>query len=87
MIGVTCGILLIVIIQAMGITYAKYITSEKGSGQAEIAKWAFQIVKEGAQTKNVQLVNSVNTDTLVKGKIALGTSGTFCFDIDRWKWF
>lgn len=76
------AILLVVLVQTIGVTYAKYITSEKGNGQAEIAKWSFQIVKDGQQTKNVQLINSVNKDTLVDGKIAPGTSGKITIKID-----
>ena len=78
----TIAILLVVLIQFIGVTYAKYITSEKGSGHADIAKWAFEIVKDGEQTKTFQLLNSVNKDTLIDGKIAPGTSGTITIDID-----
>lgn len=76
------AILLVVLIQAIGVTYAKYITTENGNGQAEIAKWSFEIVKDGEQTKNVQLINSVDKDTLVNGKIAPGTSGEITINID-----
>lgn len=77
-----CGVLLIVILQTVGFTYAKYIGKEEGTGRAEVAKWAFQIAKDGAQTKTVTLANSVDKDTLVNGKIAPGTSGTFDITID-----
>ena len=52
-ITLTFAILLVILVQAMGITYAKYITTEKGNGQAEIARWSFEIVKDGQQKKNV----------------------------------
>ena len=81
-IKIAFAILLIVLIQAVGITYAKYMTSEKGSGRAEIANWSFEIVKDGQEIKNIQLINSVDKDTLVNGKIAPGTSGQFAIDID-----
>ena len=50
-VGVACAILLIVLVQAIGITYAKYLTVEKGSGSAEVAKWGFEIVKNGTQSR------------------------------------
>lgn len=81
-IRLTLAILLVILIQAIGVTYAKYITTERGNGQAEIAKWSFEIVKDGQQTKNVQLINSVDKDTLINGKIAPGTSGEITIDID-----
>ena len=81
-IKILSAILLVVMLQAMGYTYAKYITSETGTGQAEIAKWGFQIVKNGSETKNVSLVNTVNNNTLVDGKIAPGTSGAILIAVD-----
>lgn len=81
-IRIAFGILLIVLVQAIGITYGRYISSEKGSGQAEIAKWAFEIVKDGQETKNINLTNTVDKDTLVDGKIAPGTSGSIIIAVD-----
>lgn len=81
-IGITCAILLIVVLQAIGITYAKYIASESGSGQVEVAKWAFQIVKEGEEKKTINLADTVNKETLINGKIAPGTSGHFEISVD-----
>ena len=75
-------LLLIVILPIMGNTYAKYIAGESGGGQAEIAKWGFEIVKEGQQTKNIQLINTIDRGSLVNGKIAPGTSGTISIDLD-----
>lgn len=81
-IGITCAILLIVLVQAVGITYAKYLTLEKGTGSAEVAKWSFKIEKDGAQTKTVKLVDPVNRDYLTNGKIAPGTDGTIVITLD-----
>lgn len=79
---ITFAILLIVVIQVMGVTYAKYIASENATGQAEVAKWAFQIKKDGEETKNINLGSTVNKSTLVDGKIAPGTSGEFVITLD-----
>lgn len=80
--NVTLAILLAIIIQTMGVTYAKYISSEKGYGQAEVAKWAFEIVKNGEETKNIKLVDTTKNSTLVNGKIAPGTSGQIFIGVD-----
>lgn len=81
-ITLTFAILLIVLVQVIGVTYAKYIASENATGQAEIAQWAFQIKKDGETTKNIDLGSTVNSNTLVDGKIAPGTSGQFIITLD-----
>ena len=81
-VGLACAILLIVLVQAIGITYAKYLTVEKGSGSAEVAKWGFEIVKNGTQTKTINLADTVSSSSLVDGKIAPGTKGTIVLTID-----
>ena len=43
---------------------------------------SFQIDKNGEQTKNVTLRNTVSKQTLVNGKIAPGTSGEFSITLD-----
>lgn len=79
---IVMAILLIISIQAIGITYAKYIVGEKATGEAEIAQWAFQIKKDGEKTKNINLASTVNNNTLVDGKIAPGTLGQFVITLD-----
>lgn len=81
-IKITLAILLVVLIQSIGITYAKYIASENASGHADIAQWAFEIVKDGEETKNVKLISTVNKDSLVNGKIAPGTYGQIKIQLD-----
>lgn len=85
MLGVACAILLIVLVQAIGITYAKYLTVEKGSGSAEVAKWGFEIVKNGSQTKTINLADTVSEESVVNGKIAPGTKGAIVVTIDASK--
>ena len=81
-IGVAWAILLIVLVQAIGITYAKYITSENAIGKAEVAKWAFEIVKDGEQMKKVNLADIVDNNKVVNGKIAPGTTGAMSIGVD-----
>ena len=81
-IGIICAIMLIIAIQVIGITYAKYLIEEKGTGSAEVAKWSFQIEKSGTQTKTVKLMDPEYKDFLTKGKIAPGTDGTIVITLD-----
>ena len=76
---IIASIVLIVLLftGAGGYTYARYATKEKGKGNAQIAKWAFEIEKGQEEMKTVKLVNTAQKDTLVNGKIAPGTSGSF----------
>lgn len=76
------AILLIAVIQITGTIYAKYIASEKATGSAEIAKWSFQIVKNGEETKKIKLVDTTDKNTLKNGKIAPGTCGYVTLELD-----
>lgn len=81
--GTLCILLIMLLLTGTGgYTYARYMTQERGTGGAEIADWAFEIVKGGEQTKTVKLVNTANKETLVNGKIAPGTSGEFSITLD-----
>ena len=81
--GALCVMLIMLLLTgAGGYTYARYMSQEKGTGNADIANWAFQIDKNGEQTKNVTLRNTVSKQTLVNGKIAPGTSGEFSITLD-----
>ena len=81
--GALCMMLIMLLLTgAGGYTYARYMSQEKGTGNAYIANWAFQIDKNGEQTKNVTLRNTVSKQTLVNGKIAPGTSGEFSITLD-----
>ena len=58
-------------------TYAKYTSKiENNNGTATVAKWAFT-TDNSAQTLAVNLDNTPDPSTLVAGKIAPGTSGSF----------
>lgn len=81
-IRITCAILLIVLVQTIGITYAKYITSEKVTGQAEIAQWSFKITKDGTQIKTINLADTVPNTVEANEKIAPGSWGAIVIDID-----
>ena len=81
-INLLCALVLLFALGTGGYTYAKYRTSEKGNGQAEIAEWSFKVGKETEQITNIKLSNISDSSTLVDGKIAPGTSGQFFINID-----
>ena len=58
-------------------TYAKYTTKiENNSGTATVAAWNFA-TDNGTQNITVALDGTIDASTLVAGKIAPGTSGSF----------
>ena len=78
-----CLILVLIILGSTGYTYAKYVTQEKGKGSADIATWAFEIVKEkGEIEKTINLKDTATKATLKDGKIAPGSSGDFRLSVD-----
>ena len=78
------SLLVLVLLLLVGITsgyvastYAKYTSKiENNNGTATVAKWAFT-TDNSAQTLTVNLDNTPDPSTLVAGKIAPGTSGSF----------
>lgn len=63
-------------------TYAKYTAELNGSGDVSVAKWAFE---EDNQTINIDidLGGNIDASTLVDGKIAPGTSGSFEIELSN----
>lgn len=80
--AVSMLLLILLLTGAGGYTYARYRTQEKGTGNAQVANWSFKIAKNGAETKEVNLINTASKNTLVDGKIAPGTSGEFSVTLD-----
>ena len=76
------GIVLLILLSFMcGNTFAKYLTTYKTSADLQIAKWKvtqdFLINGKSSKTENFDLITTYDPTTLVNGKIAPGTSGTF----------
>ena len=65
-----------------GYSYAKYITSIKGGGQVDVAKWSFKVNGNSEELETIQLVDTIDESRLVNGKIAPGTRGKFTINID-----
>lgn len=57
-------------------TYAKYTAELNGSGNITVAKWAFESDNQNVNF-TIDLDGNIDASTLVDGKIAPGTSGSF----------
>lgn len=82
-------LLLAIIIAICGIIYtnAKYISMANGKISTSIAKWAFNLNGNDTYSstdtiKNLTIAQTCDEKTLVDGKIAPGTSGSFDIVID-----
>ena len=65
-----------------GNTYSKYIAQIDGTGNAEIARWAFKANNETKTIANIKLSNTYNQSKIVENTIAPGTSGSFDIILD-----
>lgn len=65
-----------------GVTNSKYTSSVRGAGMAQVAQWDFKVNGETQLVESVNLFQTYNPATLVNGKLAPGTSGSFQFVID-----
>lgn len=66
----------------LGATHSKYINRITGNGEAEIAKWNFVVNDATEEMETIKLADTYNQDTLINGRIAPGTSGSFDLVID-----
>lgn len=75
-------LLVLVVVTAMYVasTYAKYTGEVTGNGTATVAKWNFATDNTNANFV-VDWTESYDASTLVDGKIAPGTSGSFDFEL------
>ena len=65
-----------------GGSFSKYITQVEGSGVIKAAKWAFSVNGQTAALNTINLFQTCDANTLIDGKIAPGTSGSFDIQID-----
>lgn len=66
----------------LGITHSKYTNKITGNGETEIAKWNFVVNEATEEMATIKLADTYDQDTLINGRIAPGTSGTFDLVID-----
>lgn len=66
-----------------GCVFAKYVSNVTGTTIGDIANWSFKVNESTtAISDSISLVDTVNASSLVNGKMAPGTSGSFSFEVD-----
>lgn len=63
-------------------TFSKYTNKVVGDGETEIAKWSFKVNQQTEEFATIKLADTYDKTTLLNGKIAPGTSGSFDLIID-----
>ncbi len=64
-------------------TYARYTATISRNGTATVAKWAFTADNSGSTTMNINFADTYHASTLVAGKIAPGTKGSFDISVSN----
>lgn len=75
-------LLLVSIVGGIFLTNAKYTSTETGTITSSVAQWTFNVsatdsYRNSDTLENLTLAQTVDSSTLVNGKIAPGTSGSF----------
>jgi len=65
----------------LGGSLAKYITQVEGGGNADIAKWNFNVTSDGETLSTIKLTDSIHQNVRSE-KIAPGTNGSFEIELD-----
>ena len=76
------ALILLMVSVIIGITHSKYITKVNGNGEFQIAKWNFKVNGQTEEMATIKLLDTYDESTLINGKIAPGTSGSFDLVID-----
>lgn len=82
---IVIGLIVTLIIVAgifTGYTLSKYTNTITGNGETEIAKWIFKVNGETEKFATIKLADTYDQTTLIDGKIAPGSSGSFDLVID-----
>lgn len=66
----------------LGVTNSKYTNTITGKGETQIAKWDFVVNESTEEFATIKLADTYDQSTLINGKIAPGTSGSFDLVID-----
>lgn len=75
-------VMIIILLISIAFTYSKYSALEVINAQANIASWKFDISVNGITNSKIDLASTYDKNTLVNGKIAPGTKGSFNFCLD-----
>lgn len=66
----------------LGTTHSKYTNKISGNGETEIAKWYFAVNDSTEEMATIKLADTYDQSTLINGRIAPGTSGSFDLIVD-----
>lgn len=66
----------------LGTTFSKYTNKITGNGETEVAKWNFKVNTATKEFANIKLAETYDESTLLNGKIAPGSKGSFDLVID-----
>ena len=66
----------------LGVTNSKYTNTITRKGETQIAKWDFVVNESTEEFATIKLADTYDQSTLINGKIAPGTSGSFDLVID-----
>lgn len=66
----------------IGTTFSKYTNKITGDGETQVAKWSFKVNNETEEFATIKLADTYDKSTLLNGKIAPGTKGSFDIIID-----
>ena len=85
-IGAFVAVLILLVALLMGYTFSKYTQSVTVKASSAVARWKFsgQLVnsKNSSATTTISLADTIESDSIVKNKIAPGTKGDFNIVID-----
>ena len=77
-----CVLLFIVLGIIGGTVIAKYQSKIIAQGNADVAKWVFTLNGTNVSYKTIKINSNYDESTLVNGKVAPGTQGSFDIVID-----
>jgi len=75
-------IALVLLVFVAGFTFAKYLTEVDGGGSGEVAKWSFVADAGNEEITDIKLKDTIQQASLLNGKIAPGTGGSFDIVVD-----
>ena len=80
---VLLALLLITAIVFSIYAYAKYKTTLKGNGTAQVAKWSFKVNGQTQTIPNIDLATTMKkVNNVAENKLAPGTEGSFDLNLD-----
>ena len=80
--GIVLAVSIVLLVFIAGYTYAKYAVQVNGAGSVGVAKWSFNANAGEDEITDIKLRDTLKQASLVDGKIAPGTGGSFDIVLD-----